>query len=193
MKTLCTVLAFTSALAAASAQTSGAALVSLLPAGAYTAPVTAADSGSGIALIEVYDASTAATPVLVNASTRAYVGTGDSVLIPGFVIGGEGTLRLLVRAVGPTLANFGVSNVLADPAMTLVRSGFALATNDNWSGATNAAEIASTAAAAGAFALPAGSRDAAILMTLTPGAYTAVISGVGATSGNALVEIYVVP
>jgi len=83
--------------------------------------------------------------------------------------------------------------VLADPTITLFRDGTALATNDNWSVAANAAEIASTAVAVGAFALPAGSKDAAILTTLTPGSYTAVISGVGATTGTALVELYAVP
>jgi len=170
-----------------------AAVVSPLPPGPYTAPVTATDGGSGVALVEVYDAATGATTGVVNASTRAFVGTGDNVLIPGFVVGGNGTLRLLVRAVGPTLNSFGVSGALADPTITLFRDGVAVATNDNWSAATNAADMVTTATAVGAFALPAASRDAAILTTLTPGAYTAVVSGVGGTSGTALVEIYVVP
>ena len=108
-------------------------------------------------------------------------------------MGGSGSLRLLIRAVGPTLANFGVTGALADPTITLFRGPTALATNDNWSAAANAAEIAATAQAVGAFALPSGSRDAAILTTLPPDAYTVVISGVGATAGTALVELYVVP
>jgi hypothetical protein len=102
-------------------------------------------------------------------------------------------LRLLIRAVGPTLAGFGVSGVLADPTITLYRDATPLATNDNWSSAANAAEIVSTSVAVGAFALPSGSRDAALLTTLTPGSYTAVVSGVAATTGTALVELYVVP
>ena len=114
-------------------------------------------------------------------------------LIPGFVIGGTGALRLLIRAVGPTLANFNVADALADPTITLYRGSTTLAANDNWSTATNAAEIASAALVVGAFALPNGSRDAAIFTTLTAGAYTAVVSGVGATAGTALVELYVVP
>jgi len=170
-----------------------AAVIATLGAGGYTAPVTATDGGAGVALLEVYDVSSSANPAVVNASTRAYVGTGESVLIPGFVIGGSGTLRLLIRAVGPTLANFNVTGVLADPTLTLYRDTTALATNDNWSNATNAAEIASTATAVGAFALPSGSRDAAVLTTLAPGGYTAVVSGVGGTTGTALVELYVVP
>ncbi len=179
-----------------SAGSKDAAVVASLAPGAYTAPVTATDGGSGVALLEVYDASVATSPAaasLVNASTRAYVGTGDSVLIPGFVIGGAGSLRLLIRAVGPTLAGFGVAGVLADPTITLYRGATALATNDNWSSATNAAEISATAAAVGAFALPSGSKDAALVVTLAPGSYSAVVSGVGNTTGTALVELYVAP
>jgi hypothetical protein len=155
--------------------------------------VTSPDGASGVVLLEVYDASSATTPSLVNASARAYVGTGENVLIPGFVIGGSGTLRVLIRAVGPTLANFNVAGVLADPTITLYRDKTVLATNDNWSSGTNASAIASTATAVGAFTLSAGSKDAAVLATLPPGSYTAVVSGVGATTGTALVELYVVP
>lgn len=165
-----------------------AALVATLAPGAYTAPVTATDGGSGVALLEVYDASTSGTMSVVNASTRAFVGTGDSVLIPGFTISGTGTLRLLIRAVGPTLGTFGVGGVLADPTITLYSGSTALATNDNWVVAD-----AATMAAVGAFALPAGSKDAAIITTLAAGSYTAVVSGVGNTTGTALVELYVVP
>ena len=170
-----------------------AALVTTLAPGAYTAPVTATDGGSGVALLEVYDAATSSTVNVINASTRAFVGTGDSVLIPGFVVSGTGSLKLLIRAVGPTLTTFGVTGVLADPTITLYRGTTALATNDNWSGATNAVEISATAAAVGAFALPAGSRDAALVTTLPAGNYTAIVSGVDNTTGTALVELYVVP
>jgi hypothetical protein len=170
-----------------------AALLTTLTASGNTAPVSAPEGASGVVLLEVYDASSATTPSLVNASARAYVGTGENVLIPGFVIGGSGTLRVLIRAVGPTLANFNVAGALADPTITLYRDKIVLATNDNWSSAANASAIASTATAVGAFTLSAGSKDAAVLTTLTPGSYTAVVSGVGATTGTALVELYVVP
>jgi hypothetical protein len=170
-----------------------AALVATLGAGGYTLPVTATDGGSGVGLLEVYDAVSGATLSVVNASTRAYVGTGDAVLIPGFVVGGTGSLRLLIRAVGPGLASFNVSGALADPTLTLYSGTTALATNDNWSSGTNATEIAATAAAVGAFALASGSKDAALVVTLPPGAYTAVVSGVGNTTGTALVELYAVP
>ncbi len=165
-----------------------AALVATLGAGGYSLPVTATDGGSGIALLEVYDAASSTTLNVVNASTRAYVGTGDAVLIPGFVVSGTGSLKLLIRAVGPTLANFGVTGTLADPTLTLYSGATALATNDNWLAADTA-----TMTAVGAFTLPAGSKDAAIVTTLPAGAYTAVVSGVGNTTGTALVELYVVP
>lgn len=170
-----------------------AAAVATLAPGAYTVPVAGADATGGVALVEVYDAAPAGGSFLVNASTRAHVGTGDAVLIPGFVIAGPGAVRLLVRAVGPTLASFGVANSLADPTLTLFRAGAPLATNDNWSAGANAAEIAAAATAFGAFALPAGSRDAALVVTLPAGAYSAVVSGVGGSSGTALVEIYSEP
>jgi hypothetical protein len=165
-----------------------AALVATLAAGSYSAPVAATDNGSGVALLEVYDAATTSAVNVINASTRAFVGTGDAVLIPGFVISGTGALKLLIRAVGPTLANLGVSGVLADPTVTLYRGNTALATNDNWSAAD-----APTMAAVGAFALTAGSRDAALVTTLPAGAYSAIVSGVGNTTGTALVELYAVP
>ena len=172
-----------------------AAIVSTLSPASYTTPV-GANSGSGITLLEVYDADSAASPTarLVNASTRAFVGTGESVLIPGFVISGTGTVRLLLRAAGPALAAFGVTGTLADPQISLFSSASsaAIATNDNWSSASNAAAISAAAVTAGAFAFTAGSRDAAALVDLSAGSYTATVSGVGATTGTALVEIYVV-
>ena len=170
-----------------------AALVASLGAGDYTAPVTATDGGSGVALVEIYDGALNSGASIVNASTRAFVGTGDSVLIPGFVISGTGSSRLLIRAVGPTLAGFGVTGTLADPTITLFRGTTVLAASDNWSSATNAAEIAATAATVGAFPLPIGSKDAALVVVLPAGSYSAVVSGVGATTGTALVELYVAP
>ncbi len=170
-----------------------AALVAPLAAGSYTAPVTAVDGGSGVALVEVYDAAPDTGPAILNASTRAFVGTGNSVMIPGFVISGNGSLRLLIRAIGPSLTAFGVTGALADPALALFNGQTRMATNDNWSTAPDAAEIAAAASAAGAFPLTAGSRDAALLVTLPAGSYSAVINGVGDTTGTALVELYVLP
>jgi hypothetical protein len=171
-----------------------AALVATLGPGAYSA-VVGAGGGSGVALLETYDADSSASPTLalVNASTRAFVGTGDSVLIPGFVVSGTGSVKLLLRAAGPALAGFGVGGTLADPQLTLYSGATALAMNDNWSSAANAADVSAAAATAGAFAFAGGSKDAALLVSLPAGAYTAVVSGVGGTTGTALVELYVVP
>ncbi len=167
-----------------------AALVVPLAPGAYTAPVTAPEGAGGVVLLETYDASPTSSSYLVNASTRAFVGTGDNVLIPGFVVSGPGAVRVLIRAVGPTLGSFGVTGTLADPTLTLYRGNAVLGSNDNWSTAANAADIASAAAAFGAFNLPAGSRDAAILVSLPAGSYSAVVSGVNNGTGTALVELY---
>ena len=135
----------------------------------------------------------ATTPVarLVNISTRAQVGTGANVMIPGFVIGGSGTETLLIRADGPALTGFGIQGVLASPSLSLTaQSGAVLATNTGWGTNTDSAQIASAAASLGAFPLANGSDDCAVLMTLQPGAYTVQISGVANTTGVALAEVY---
>ena len=129
----------------------------------------------------------------VNLSTRAFVGTADGVLIPGLVIGGTTAKRVLIRAVGPTLSTFGVTGVLADPTLTVFRGSTTIASNDNWQEQTNGPALATAAVSAGAFALPAGSKDSALLLTLEPGAYTFRIAGAGTSTGVALVEVYAVP
>jgi hypothetical protein len=168
-----------------------------LPLGqqAYTATVTSGTGAPGVALVEAYDADASpgspAGSRLLNLSTRADVGTGENALIAGFVIGGTQPRRVLVRAVGPTLASsFGVSGVLADPVLTLYRGSTVIATNDDWELARSGAAIAATGQRLGAFPLNAASLDAALLITLDPGAYTAVVTGVDGTTGLALIEIY---
>jgi hypothetical protein len=170
-----------------------AALVTSLTPGAYTAPVSATDGGNGIALLELYNVAGAGASALVNASTRAYVGTGDAVLIVGFVIDGAGELPLLIRAVGPTLGGLGVSGALADPTLSLYRGSTLLASSDNWTSGPAAGDLAQAASAVGAFALAAGSRDAAVLVTLPAGSYTVVVNGGGVATGTALVELYLAP
>jgi hypothetical protein len=159
---------------------------------AYTVRITGGDAAdSGIALTEVYDADPASSPVeLTNVSTRGFVGTGANALVPGFVIAGEGPKQVLIRAVGPGLAQFGVTGVLEDPQIAVMPLGrdFVVAANDNWG-----SELRTAFAAVGAFALPAASRDAAVLVQLPPGGYTVVVSGVGGATGTALVEVYDVP
>jgi hypothetical protein len=125
----------------------------------------------------------------VNLSVRVQVGTGANVLITGLALGGEGTKRYLVRAAGPALGAFGLSGLLADPVITVFGStNNQIAMNDNWEAA-----LSSTFSAVGAFAFPAGSRDAATVLTLGAGNYTFQISGTGGTSGLALFELYEVP
>lgn len=170
-----------------------AAILAALTAGSYSAPIGATNGDSGVALLEVYDADSATTATITNVSTRGYVGTGAASLIPGFSISGRGTVRLLIRAVGPSLAGFGVADVLPDPVITLHQGGSIVGSNDDWSSEVNAPTVAACAAAVGAFALPVGSKDAAMIVDLPAGTYTAVVSGAANATGNALVEIYVVP
>ncbi len=172
----------------------------LTPAsGVYTAKVTGVGGTSGIALAEIYDASatayTISTPRLINVSARAQVGTGDGVLIAGFVVDGTTSRTVLIRVVGPTLGTYGVVGALVDPELVLTKSVLGatvvVATNDNWGGDAN---ITSVGNWVGAFALSsASSKDAAILVSLPPGVYSAKASGVGGTTGVALIEVYEVP
>ena len=183
-----------------SAASKDAALYLTAAKGVYTAKVVGVGgSASGIALAEIYDASstayTAATPRLINVSARARVGTGDGVLIAGFVVEGTASRTVLIRAVGPTLATYGVGGVLVDPQLELTQAingaTVGVATNDNWAGD---AQITSVSTTVGAFALSgAASKDAAIMVTLPPGIYSAKASGVGNTTGVALIEVYEVP
>jgi sugar lactone lactonase YvrE len=168
-----------------------ALLVDLAP-GSYTAQVSGLNSSSGVALAEVYELNDGA-PQLLNISTRAFVGTASNVQIAGIVISGSQPASVLVRAVGPTLASFGVNGVLEQPTLSVVDSnGDTLATNTGWATNSNASGITLASTSAGAFALPPGSADCALLMTLPPGSYTAIVSGVGGSSGTALVEAYLV-
>jgi len=156
-----------------------------------TALVSDANNGSGVALVEVYDVGTGNSPRLVNVSTRNFAGTGASVLIAGFIINGNVPKTLLIRGVGPTLAGFGVGGTLVDPFLeihtTINGQDTVVASNDNWGDDANAA---AAAAVPGPFALNAGSKDSALLITLPAGSYTAQVSGVNQTTGVALIEIY---
>ena len=166
-----------------------------LATGGYSLVVRGTGNATGIALAEIYDATPAevfsdATPRLTNVSARTLVGTGEGILIAGFVIAGETPRRVLVRAIGPTLGTFGVGGVLANPQLMVFRDGAVLATNDDWGGG---ATLRDAFASVGAFALPAASADAALLLSLAPGAYSAQVAGVGGATGVALVEVYELP
>jgi len=131
---------------------------------------------------------------LINISTRARVGTGQSLLIPGFVIGGSSAKRVLIRAVGPTLgqAPFSVPGALTDPELVLVRQSdnVVLASNDDWGTGQDPATLQAAFSEVHAFQLPLGSRDAALVVALPPGGYTAQVRGVAEQTGVALVEVY---
>ncbi|MBV9008331.1 MAG: NHL repeat-containing protein [Verrucomicrobia bacterium] len=124
------------------------------------------------------------TGQLENISTRAFVGTGEQVLIGGFIISGTAPKQVLIRGLGPTLAHFGVSNVLSDPTLTLHNSaGGIVAFNNDWQSAPNAGQIPPAYR-------PPDPRESAILITLPPGSYTAIEAGNGGTTGAGLVEVY---
>lgn len=169
------------------------AALAISVSGSRTAHIIGKATVPGVALVELYDAGEGNSPKLTNVSARNFVGTGDNVLIAGFVINGNVPRKLLVRGVGPTLADFGVTGTLSDPKLEIFSGATAVATGDNWSDEPNAGELVATATAVGAFALKSGSRDAALVLTLPAGSYSAKISGVGGTTGEALVEIYEVP
>ncbi len=162
-------------------------LTNLAPKG-YTANISG--SGTGLAMAEIYDADTAAQPAgrLVNLSARAHAGPGEGVLIIGFVISGDAPMRVLVRAIGPTLANYGVTTALSDPQLDVYQGSTLVQHNDNWSGSS---DLTAAFTKTGAFALPdPASKDAAMIVTLQPGAYTAIVSGVAGADGIALAEVY---
>jgi hypothetical protein len=172
-----------------------ATLLVRLDPGSYTAQVSSAAVAAGVALVEVYDASfgSIGAQKLINVSTRADVGTGGDILIVGVVVAGTAPKKLLIRGIGPALAAFDVTGALAAPRLQLYRGSQLLRENTSWSAGTDAALIAAAAVRVGAFALPDGSKDCALLLYLAPGSYTAQISGVANTTGVALVEVYEVP
>lgn len=178
-----------------------AALLMDLPPGTYTIVASDAAGLAGVGLVELYDIDSgagAAGARLVNLSNRGYVGTGNELMIPGFVVSEPGPKTFLMRAIGPTLIEHGVSGVLADPQLHVYRRDSTgaeqlILANDNWGENGDAAEIAAAAAQVYAFPLPAGSADAAFVVTLAPGTYTLHASGVGRTTGIGLVELYAMP
>jgi hypothetical protein len=152
---------------------------------------------AGVALIELYDTAPGGPARLANFSARNFAGTGEAALIAGFVIGGNVPKRLLIRGVGPRLAALGVAGALADPRVELFLAeggrSAPFAANDNWAEG-GAAPVRAAFAAVAAFDLPdATSRDAALVVTVPAGAYTAQVTGVGGATGEALVEIYELP
>jgi len=180
---------------------SGRISVTMTNLGTVTATVTAATSQMTATVVNSLGQTStftgASEAVLVtqrlsSISTRGRVATGDSVVIAGFIITGQASKSVLIRAVGPTLANFGVSGTVALPKLDLYRVGTSapIATNTGWTTSGNTAAITAATARSGAFALGATSADSVILTTLAPGSYTAIMSSANNTPGVGLVEVY---
>jgi hypothetical protein len=156
-----------------------------LPPGAYTAHVSGPLGAIGVTVLGIYEIDRYENP-LINISARARVGVGEQALIAGFIVDGSGPQQVAIVATGPSLAAYGVSAPLANPVVTLVRSAdqAVLATNDDWQSAANAAQLQ-----AAGFA-PSHPNEAAILVTLPPGAYTAIVSGANGAAGIGVVGVY---
>jgi hypothetical protein len=173
-------------------------MIVTLPPGNYTAIVRGANNTVGVALVEVYDNDLLYpyfqnTSVLGNISTRSFVQTGADVMIGGFIIEGSGPKIVIVRAIGPELTQHGVPNPLADPTVELHNAAGALiASNDNWMSTVIGGIITSDQVAdiRDSGHAPTDPRESAIIATLPPGRYTAIVRGVNATTGVGLVEVY---
>lgn len=164
------------------------AIDAILAPGNYTGIIRGNGGSTGIGLIEVYDLDTAAASKLSNISTRGFVGStpGDAI-IAGFILGNQNAPdRIVIRGLGPSLSSLGVPNTLQNPTLELHNGdGVLLFTNNDWQdNPTNAAEVAAAGLA------PSNNLESAIAVTLSPGAYTAILAGLGNTTGNGLVEIY---
>jgi hypothetical protein len=162
------------------------AIVQTLAPGFYTAVLSGRDDAIGIAVVESYDLAPDGSSRLANISSRGFVDTGDNVLIGGLIVGGQGgaDTRVLIRAIGPSLGSAGITNALQDPTLDLVdANGNVLRTNDDWQ-QTQQGDIEATGVP------PTHMAEAAIVATLLPGSYTAVVRGNNGTTGVGLVEVY---
>ena len=163
-----------------------AAIVATLAPGSYTAVMRGANNTTGIGVVEIYDLAQYVPAKLANISTRGLVQTGDNVMIGGFIQDNQ-AMHVIVRALGPSLAQSGVPNALGDPTVELHDSqGTVLAFNDDWQD-TNQVAIEQTGIA------PPNERESVILTTLLPGPYTAIVRGKNDTTGVGLVEVYELP
>ena len=160
-----------------------AVIVATLPPGNYSAVVKGAHGETGVGIAELYDLDSTSPAKLANISTRGFINTGDDVMIGGFIVGGTEPAKILVRAIGPTLTDFGVQGALADPTLELHDSNGSTISNDDWRETQESEIIATTIP-------PNKDREPAILATLVPGNYTAVVRGKNNTTGVGLVEAY---
>jgi hypothetical protein len=168
------------------------AIVTTLSPGSYTAVLSGTNNTTGIGLVEVYDLNRSAGSQLANISTRGFVDINDNVMIGGFIVGPATTRaeNVLIRAIGPSLSGAGIQGALQDSLLELHDgNGATIATNNNWkindsNGTSQQALIEATTIP------PTDDRESAMVRTLAPGTYTAVVRGVNKTTGVALVEVY---
>ena len=158
-------------------------IAATLPPGSYTAVLRGVGGSSGVALFELYDLEPANSRI-INISTRGDVGVGDEAMIAGFILGGSEPSKVMIRAIGPSLGASGVSGALPDPVLELRGSdGSLLLGNDNWRSSQEQEILDSTIP-------PSSDKESAIVATLPPGTYTALVRGAGDSTGVALVEVY---
>src|SRR5258705_147165 len=172
---------------------SESAIVADLQPGNYTAVLSGVNNTAGVALVEVYDLSPGASSSLGNISTRSLVQTGEHVMIGGFIVQGSGPKRVIIRAIGPELTQFGITDALANPTLELHNgSGALIATNDDWQTTIIGGIITSNQVSdiQNSGHAPTAGSESAIIANLQPGNYTAIVHGVNNTTGVALVEVY---
>ena len=167
------------------------AIVAVVPPGAHTAIVREKSGGTGSGLVEVYDISAVEPATPANISTRGHVGTGDDVMIGGFILRGPRASTVLLRAIGPSLASAGVPGALQDPTLELVDPNGNSVTNDNWKlNAAGAADPAQQSRIENTGAAPKDDHESALLVSLAAGPYTAIVRGKNNSTGVALIEAY---
>ena len=172
---------------------SESAIIANLQPGNYTAIVRGVNNTTGVALVEVYDLSAGASSSLGNISTRSFVQTGEHVMIGGFIVQGTGRKRVIIRAIGPELTQYGIADALANPRLELHNgSGGLIATNDDWQttilgGIITSSQVSDIQNSGHA---PTAGSESAIIADLQPGNYTAIVNGVNNSAGVALVEVY---
>jgi hypothetical protein len=169
------------------------AMIVTLPPGNYTAIVRGVNNTTGIGLVDVYNLSATTASILGNISTRSFVQTDDNVMIGGFIVQGTQSKRVILRAIGPELSQFGVPNTLPDPTLELHDStGALIASNDNWQhtivgGIITTDQVHDILNSGYA---PTDPRESAIIANLPPGNYTGIVRGKNIITGVALVEVY---
>lgn len=164
------------------------ATVQTLAPGSYTMTVSGQNNATGVGLAEVYDVAQTSNSSLANISTRGPVGVNDDVLIGGFIVGGSGSATIVARAIGPSLADFGINAALADPNLTVYdRNGSVIATNDNWQDDAQASTVQTYNLG------PTKTKESATCLHVAPSNYTVIVRGVAGGTGTGLVEIYNIP